>query len=359
MLMDKPKSKPKYEVILEALLKTIASDFKKDDLFYSQRDLMKKFDVSYITISRVLKELKSQDIIYSRQGKGIYINKIPELTMQRIPKLIIFLEFDRPYSSGINEEYLKGIMAGKDKKYFDIVYGTLCSDVNKMINDIKDASAEGVICLEGKMFSLLERLEEENIPHIVIHPIHRKHDFCIDIDDNYSIRKSVLKLTREGKKKILFIGHDTFKGHNIDKFDAYKQALEIAGIQYDEKRLINFPMEGDPSVRLKAISEGFKANKGNFDAMVVIDPRTLELVESVVTSDNIKLDKIDIIHFGNYAYAKQTRLPLSCIIDPRYSEAIELGGKMLAEKCAAHSDKQEIKLLKPYIIWKKEKYKNA
>jgi DNA-binding LacI/PurR family transcriptional regulator/predicted transcriptional regulator len=348
------KSKPKYELILDALINRIASDFKEDDLFYSQRDLMKDFNVSYITISRVLKELKSKGIVYTQKGKGIYIKKIPSLTISRIPKLLVFVDLNSPRNSDIVKEYLKGLISGQEKGYFDIVYSLPDSNVDKMLDILAKSSAEGVILLEDKLYTLLERLYNDKIPHIAIHPIHRKHDFCVDTDDNYAIRQAIIKLVQSGRKRILLIGRDIRIGHNIDKFEAYSQALEVMDVPYNKKRIIDFPGQSDFSTQINFILEGMRSNLNDFDAIVVIDPRTLELVEFVIKTENIDLDKIDIVVFGDYAHTKLTHLPLSCVIDPRYSEAVEIGGKMLAERCVHNSAKPEIKLLKPFVNWIKQ-----
>jgi len=86
----KPRAAPRYESILEHLLREIASVYAPGQRFHTQRDLMQRYDASYATIGRVLRELKARKIIATHTGKGIFIQSIPPSPSLKTVKLAVF-----------------------------------------------------------------------------------------------------------------------------------------------------------------------------------------------------------------------------------------------------------------------------
>lgn len=67
---------PKYYQIYEKLLEQIRSgDFKEFDRFYSDTELVEKFDVSRGTIREAVKLLIQQGYLRREQGKGTFVTK--------------------------------------------------------------------------------------------------------------------------------------------------------------------------------------------------------------------------------------------------------------------------------------------
>lgn len=66
----------KYIEIKNSLIKEIQSNqFKPGDVFYSESEAIKKFNVSSITIRRAFSELALEGYIYSIKGKGRFISQ--------------------------------------------------------------------------------------------------------------------------------------------------------------------------------------------------------------------------------------------------------------------------------------------
>lgn len=67
---------PKYLVIKNELLNEInTGKFHPGDRFYSESDLIQKYDVSSITVIRALKELVLDGYLYSVKGKGRFVSQ--------------------------------------------------------------------------------------------------------------------------------------------------------------------------------------------------------------------------------------------------------------------------------------------
>lgn len=70
------RKEPIYQTILSALILELnANHFRKNDPFYSESELRKKYQVSSTTVVRVLNMLADQGYIYRIQGKGSFVSK--------------------------------------------------------------------------------------------------------------------------------------------------------------------------------------------------------------------------------------------------------------------------------------------
>src|SRR5699024_8007735 len=67
---------PKYRLIKNALKKELtAGMFESGDQFYTEAELMKRFDVSSITVIRALNELVAEGYIVRQQGRGTFVSR--------------------------------------------------------------------------------------------------------------------------------------------------------------------------------------------------------------------------------------------------------------------------------------------
>lgn len=71
-------SEPKYLYIENKLKEEIHDGkFKYGDIFYSEKELARKFNVSSITVIRAVKDLVSQGYLIRYQGKGTFVSHAP------------------------------------------------------------------------------------------------------------------------------------------------------------------------------------------------------------------------------------------------------------------------------------------
>ena len=73
------KTKPKYEIIKEALLARIhAGDFSFDESFCTEKMLSEQHHVSRITAKRAIEDLEQQGILYRKRGVGSFVSLLSE-----------------------------------------------------------------------------------------------------------------------------------------------------------------------------------------------------------------------------------------------------------------------------------------
>ena len=82
--MDRNKriTKPKYEIIKEALLERIRTgQFSSDAVFCTEKMLSEQYEVSRITAKRAIEDLEQQGILYRKRGVGSFVSqKIPPVS---------------------------------------------------------------------------------------------------------------------------------------------------------------------------------------------------------------------------------------------------------------------------------------
>jgi len=67
---------PKYRLIKNTLKKELSSGmFESGDQFYTEAELIKRFDVSSITVIRALNELVAEGYIVRQQGRGTFVSR--------------------------------------------------------------------------------------------------------------------------------------------------------------------------------------------------------------------------------------------------------------------------------------------
>ena len=88
------KTKPKYEIIKEALLARIhAGDFSFDESFCTEKMLSDQYHVSRITAKRAIEDLEQQGILYRKRGVGSFVSRSlsPDSKATDTPKMISLL----------------------------------------------------------------------------------------------------------------------------------------------------------------------------------------------------------------------------------------------------------------------------
>ena len=88
------KTKPKYEIIKEALLARIhAGDFSFDESFCTEKMLSEQHHVSRITAKRAIEDLEQQGILYRKRGVGSFVSRSlsPVSKTTDAPKMISLL----------------------------------------------------------------------------------------------------------------------------------------------------------------------------------------------------------------------------------------------------------------------------
>ena len=77
IFINENSPRPIYDQIVQAVKNSIVNhELQAGDMLPSIRSLARDLGISVITTKRAYEELEKQDLIYSEQGKGFFVNKV-------------------------------------------------------------------------------------------------------------------------------------------------------------------------------------------------------------------------------------------------------------------------------------------
>ncbi|MHB1685862.1 MAG: GntR family transcriptional regulator [Ignavibacteriaceae bacterium] len=171
--MDKNKNSKKYQILRDELLDYIKkNDLKPNDKLPTVREIIKNSDFSYATVHRTLIEMENEGSITKRQGKGLFVNRIPPQTDNKQVALIIPEHFS-------NHKIFIDVLAGVRMALEKANIGLLISITNmshekekETIEKLISRHVDGIIIfLEDsyrKNYSHIIELKERNFPFVLI-----------------------------------------------------------------------------------------------------------------------------------------------------------------------------------------------
>lgn len=276
-MVNDSQSKIKY-IHMEELLKEelLSGKFKKGDLFYTEKELIEKYKISYATVSRTMKNMTEKGFFERHRGLGTVICQIPSLSKDLLALQTLYFNgissitehrSKIPFSWFVEEGIQRGVInawPGKVK----------ITDMSEIIEMASSGEKINVIFLSPwkefekeienmkGLYSIINLARYFSLPYNSVMP-----DFLLGVYNMVSY------LIRElGHKKIAFIGGETSNYH-ADRFAGYKLALESHFIDFRKDycvRGIEYPQTGDPDISI--------ARKDAYDAMKKIlklkDPPT-------------------------------------------------------------------------------------
>lgn len=256
--MDRNKriTKPKYEIIKEALLERIRTgQFSSDAVFCTKKMLSEQYEVSRITAKRAIEDLEQQGILYRKRGVGSFVS-------QKIP----------PVSSSASENDSKSKMVS-----LLLPFATTQGNISETIGSLSAALAEKGYFLSihitgsssPKERTTLELLRSQNIAGLVYYPkrdnihLEQLNDFLfancpvVIIDkqtdcpylnnvvcDNYDGGRQLTRhLLEQGHRNIAFFTTAPLSETSSvrDRFGGFLHEIKAAGIMPDSRQLITWP----------------------------------------------------------------------------------------------------------------------
>jgi len=252
--VSKAESLPKYRQILDKLRSDIqAGRFKPGDRLPSEADLGSKFDVSRLTIQRVLKELQIEDLIERRAGSGTYVRKKAELTGHLFGLLIPGLgetEIFEPMCQGMAKA---GRSGGHALLWGDTAYGSagrehqarqLCADyIERRVSGVFFAPIEFIPDKDEVNLSIAQSLSAAGIPIVLLDRCIKTYPerSCFDlvgIDNRRTGCRLTCHLLSQGCSKLVFFDRPYSAPTVAARARGFRDAVPDGEI-----------VEGDPSDR--------------------------------------------------------------------------------------------------------------
>ena len=324
---------PKYKQILLELRRSIADgEYQPGDRMPSEADLGQRFDVSRLTIQRVLKELQIEGLVERKAGSGTYI-KTPTAEGRLFGLLIPSLgetEIFEPICQGIARAGARGGhallwgdptlgVAGQERQAVDV-----CSDyISRGVSGVFFAPIEGIEGKDRLNREIIELLEQAKIPVVLLdrcicpYPRRSRYDL-VGIDNRRAGHIVTEHLLAQGSRAPVFLARP-FTAPTVDArirgfFDAVSR----------NERPWDRVLRCEPS-DLEAVRETMAKLKP--DGFVCANDMTAAtLMHSLEELGHSVPREVRIVGIDDVRYAKLLRVPLTTLRQP----CLEIGETAVA-----------------------------
>lgn len=214
-------------------------------------------------------------------------------------------------------EVLRGISVKVRENNYGIYLTTGISEeetYNQVVAMVQGRRVDGIIILYSRTDDkLMQYLIDEQFPFTVIGRPYRNAEHITYVDnDNIFITKLVTEyLIQNGHERIAYLGTNMDFVFTIDRMQGYKQALDEAGIPFNENYIIK-----EACLKKSGKDEilNFLGKNNPPTAFVVADD--ILAIELLSYSDELNItfpEDISMISFNNIMLAAYTKPPLSSV----------------------------------------------
>ena len=240
--MNKQVDLPLYLQIAEQIRSDIRSGvIKPGEKLASEHDMMKKYNVSRMTVRNAFSELVNEGLLETHHGKGSFCREKTERK-----SIDVLLNMSDHYFMSY---YLQSISMVLESNNARLIAGDTRNsnrEIVKRLNAIASRGSDGVIFQgcpkpdweEAAFLEVLKRLEEKGIPVLVIDYVYPEHDICSAAMDEKKIGKLAADyLFEKGHRKVaaVCVTDDALSQKRLEGFSEIFSghvAIDHGGLMY-------------------------------------------------------------------------------------------------------------------------------
>lgn len=325
---------------------------------YTLKDIAKKTGVSVSTVSRVLhdnsnkykiSEETQEKVKQAAKGFGYRVNALARgLRLQKTFEIgVIVPDISNPFFSAV----IKSVAGELRKKGYNFIVYDSDEDITierSAVKSLLEKHVDGlVIASVGQDFSHIQKIQDSNIPFVII-------DRCFDaldadsvsVDNEKGALLAVNHLIEAGHTRIAFIQGLPETYANETRLQGYKTALHNAGIPIDENLIV-----GDDFRSLNGYLETkllLKLSNPPTAIFTAGDLIALGALEACRES-NVSIPRdLSLITFDDPIFATYLSPPLSAIEQP-ITKIAEMAIAMLYRRMRNPYDERKKILLEPRL----------
>lgn len=320
------------------------------------KDLAKKLNVSYATVSKALRDKSdiSEEMKRKVRKAAEELNYKPNfiarglVTRQTNTIGLIVPDITNPFYS----EIARAIEETVNTEGYSVF---LCNSnwdndkENEYINLLASNKVDGIIMAPTGTNGI--NLEDIEVPVVTVGTKKSyNNESYVVIDDEKGGFIAVEHLIKEGCHKVMFVGGRGKVQSNKERLEGYKRALSKSGIAIDKNyiRSGNFKQESGYLITKKALMERVVPD-GIFAGN---DLLALGAIQAVMEYGLKIPEDVKIIGFDDIPFARLPEIGLSTILQPKYRMG-EIASNMLMARIKNPDETLENVMLKPKLILRK------
>lgn len=261
-------------------------------------------------------------------------------------------------SNSMYAELARGIEDIATMYRYNIILSNSDQNQNKelqLLETMLGKQVDGIVFMSDVISSeLLYEMERSPTPIVLAGSIDESHSIAsVNIDYYGAVYEAMQKLIGNGHKKIAFLsGPLTSKVNKDYKLKAYQTALKDAGLEYDEKLVMECDNSYDEA--LVAVESLMDANPTAY--FVSNDEMSIGVIHGVEAHGKKIPEDVEIISYENSKLARMARPMLTSVALPLYD--IGAVSMRLLTKYMNKEEIEENQVILPYRIEERQSTKN-
>lgn len=320
-----------YQQFADLLRKQIISGrYKPGEAIPSERQLSQEHGINRITLRRGMAQLIKEGFLYSVPGTGTFVSDIGGLSESRRMAAgiksskrknisCILRRLHPTTQSPILSPYYIGIFTMMQKEasrlgcILSFNFVTSIKDERDVARWALENNVDGVIVIGAMERGAILSLYNKKIPLVLVDNYITKPAIDSVVPDNkLGAYLAVKYLTDLGHRKIGFIRAPLDQPAALERLEGYKQALQEAGIKYDE----NLVEEGYFQVEegYRAMERMLKKKPLPTAIFGINDEAAIGAMKAIREKTNLNIPKdISIIGFDDIEWAALSHPPLTTV----------------------------------------------
>ena len=360
MGIDQHNPKPFYKQVGEEIVKQINNgELKVGDKLETQSELVKRYDVSLITIKRALSDLISEGVLYARAGKGTYVARRPQKIdySKHLTIAYVLKDLDNPFYQSI----VSSVERNLSKNGSNLM---LYSSDNRHDNEERkiryfiDMGVSGLIL--GSMFhshytgSLIKQLQAEHFPFVMVSHTEDPEINFVGTDQEAGGFMATEHLAKSGYNSIGFVSGEEGNLVGEARKRGYLRAMAENDVHVVQEHIFQIKVSGkrDDMKSGYEVGQEFCKLENRPDSVFVYNDQSALGFIQALTECGIKVPQdVGIVGFDDISTGRNAAVPLTTIHQPT-----EMIGKIAVESLLKkiNGELPKIhKLLEPKLIVRK------
>lgn len=332
----------KYKKLQHALKSELASGkFPVGSRFYTEREIMEKYQVSSITVARALKEMTADGYFERKRKLGTFVLESPEMPGMSGEVMTKTLYLNRSINedsenNGASWFVVEEIRRGVINSYPGAVK---ILDMEKILEAKRKDPELLVISLNNPAVGF-----GRNTVNILLPPQAPRTINCVRPNYMAGVYEAMEFLIQNGCKRIAFLGRSEL----VNRYAAYRIALESYKMPFDESLVYRddsaINVDGGAALMRKVLA----AKKRPDAIFCATDKVALGALQTVLAAGIKVPEELSIVGFDNIQESEKSDAALSTVNVPYY-ELGKVAVRMLFEQLKSGSDVPSTTLMTNFI----------
>ena len=316
---------PLYRQVEEGIRQRIESgEFKPGERLPPQYELAQEYQVSMITVRRAINNLVHQGVLFTRPGKGTYVEEPGRSLLLDQQKTIglVLRSIQNPYFSMI----LEGIEEEVSQNGYFLLLSSSEDRLTKeeiLIQHFLEVGVGGLIIASMshsyRASPMMRKLHESGYPYVMVSYIEDPEVYYVGCDHRKGAYMATEYLIKQGYRKIGYVNAEIGNLLGERRKEGFLKALQDYGVPFDRRYLFHMRLGGEWYYYQSGyeIGEILAGMEDRPEAVFVYNDLSALGLEQAVLDAGLRIpEDLAIIGFDDIRQAAIAPVPLTTVHQP-------------------------------------------